>query len=122
MKREMPNEQLQVWRGNKKATSSGLTKNDLVRKKDKYGVYRIHSKAQLKAAKKNNNGWTKAVQKAKKKLGLKGMILVQKDKPVAGKMAKVNGAMRKIPKNEQIIRHKLYKLAKEYHTAARAKK
>ena len=65
-----------VFRGTKEKTVSGLTKSDLIR--NKYGKI-VSKKASLRA-KKNNfiKGWTTAVQKARKALGLKGFVAIKK--------------------------------------------
>merc|ERR1719486_145179 len=65
-----------VFRGTKAKTATGLTKSDLI--KNKYG--KIVSKKKSQLAKKNNfiKGWTTAVQKARKALGLKGFVAIKK--------------------------------------------
>merc|ERR1712118_583838 len=65
-----------VFRGSKEKTSGGLTSTDLI--KNKYG--RIVSKKASLRVKKNNyiKGWTTAVQKARKALGLKGFVAIKK--------------------------------------------
>merc|ERR1712224_834853 len=65
-----------VFRGSKEKTSGGLGASDLI--KNKYG--RIVSKKLSLRAKKNNfiKGWTTAVQKARKALGLKGFVAIKK--------------------------------------------
>merc|ERR1711977_71782 len=65
-----------VFRGTKEKTVGGLTKSDLIR--NKYGKI-VSRKASLRA-KKNNfiKGWTTAVQKARKALGLKGFVAIKK--------------------------------------------
>merc|ERR1712159_387963 len=65
-----------VFRGNKEKTATGMTKADLI--KNKYG--KIVSKKRSALAKKNNfiKGWTTAVQKARKALGLKGFVAIKK--------------------------------------------
>merc|ERR1711861_58515 len=68
---------LVVFRGTKAKTLTGLTKNDLV--KNKRG--KIVTKKQVAAGKKayaNIKGWTVAVQKARKALGVKGFVAVKK--------------------------------------------
>ena len=62
----------QVYHGNADRTAGGLTKKDL--KKDR-STGEIVSKAKSKGEKKNP--WIKAVEKAKKELGIKGFALVQ---------------------------------------------
>merc|ERR1712164_157725 len=65
-----------VFRGTKEKTVGGLTSSDLIR--NKYGKI-VSKKASLRA-KKNNfiKGWTTAVQKARKALGLKGFVAIKK--------------------------------------------
>ena len=60
----------QVLHGNADRTAGGLTKKDLKKKDGE-----IISKAKAKTSK--ANPWIKAVEKAKKELGLKGFQLVQ---------------------------------------------
>jgi hypothetical protein len=62
----------QVYHGNATETAGGLTKKDL--KKDRKSGELV-SKAKSKDAK--TNPWIKAVQKAKKELGIKGFALIQ---------------------------------------------
>merc|ERR1719408_1201802 len=72
---------LVVFRGTKAKTYTGLTKNDLV--KNKRG--KIVTKKQTAAGKKayaNIKGWTVAVQKARKALGVKGFVAVKKGTPL----------------------------------------
>merc|ERR1719456_1381081 len=65
-----------VFRGTKEKTYTGMTKSDLI--KNKRGKI-VSKKASLRA-KKNNyiKGWTTAVQKARKALGLKGFVAIRK--------------------------------------------
>merc|ERR1719231_1977745 len=72
-----------VFRGSKAKTSGGLTGADLI--KNKRG--RIVSKKASLRAKKNNfvKGWTTAVQKARKALGLKGFVAIKKGSPLYNK-------------------------------------
>merc|ERR550514_2218723 len=70
-----------VFRGNKEKTMGGLTKSDLVQ--NKRG--KIVSKKLLANGKKayaNIKGWTVAVQKARKTLGVKGFVAVKKGTPL----------------------------------------
>merc|ERR1712094_141220 len=69
-----------VFRGTKEKTATGLTKSDLI--KNKNG--KIVSKKRSLLAKKNNfiKGWTTAVQKARKALGLKGFVAIKKGSPL----------------------------------------
>merc|ERR1711977_746092 len=70
-----------VFRGTKAKTQSGLTKTDLI--KNKRG--KIVTKKSLAAGKKayaNIKGWTAAVQKARKALGVKGFVAVKKGSPL----------------------------------------
>ena len=65
-----------VFRGSKAKTSGGLTSSDLI----KNARGKIVSKKASQRAKKNNyiKGWTTAVQKARKALGLKGFVAIKK--------------------------------------------
>merc|ERR1739848_177534 len=66
-----------VFHGTKEKTLSGLTKADLI--KNKSG--KIVSKKKLAAGKKafaHIKGWTVAVQKARKALGVKGFVAIKK--------------------------------------------
>merc|ERR1711977_315512 len=66
-----------VFRGTKAKTYTGLTKSDLV--KNKRG--KIVTKKQVANGKKaytNIKGWTTAVQKARKALGVKGFVAIKK--------------------------------------------
>ena len=70
-----------VFRGTKAKTYTGLTKTDLV--KNKRG--KIVTKKQAANGKKayaNIKGWTVAVQKARKALGVKGFVAVKKGTPL----------------------------------------
>ena len=70
-----------VFRGTKAKTYTGLTKSDLVQ--NKRG--KIVTKKQLAAGKKsyaNIKGWTIAVQKARKALGVKGFFAIKKGTPL----------------------------------------
>merc|ERR1719409_368175 len=62
-----------VYRGTKEKTIGGLTKSDLI--KNKHGKI-VSKKASLRA--KKNSGWTTAIQKARKALGLKGFVASKK--------------------------------------------
>merc|ERR1712166_905017 len=59
-----------VFKGSKAKTSGGLSKADLIKNKNGKNAY------------KNIKGWTVAVQKAKKALGVKGFIAIKKGTPV----------------------------------------
>merc|ERR1711939_819087 len=70
-----------VFRGTKAKTLSGLSKTDLV--KNKRG--KIVTKKQAANGKKayaNIKGWTVAVQKARRALGVKGFVAVKKGTPL----------------------------------------
>merc|ERR1711959_560584 len=75
-----------VFKGSKEKTSGGLKKGDLV--KSKSG--KIVSKKASARAKKNFAGsklakWCKAVQAARKALGVKGFVAVKKGSPLYNK-------------------------------------
>ena len=72
-----------VFRGSKVKTSGGLTKGDLTKSKSGKIVSKKASAAGKKAYK-NISGWTKAVQQARKALGVKGFAAVG-GKSAAGK-------------------------------------
>merc|ERR1719247_3482391 len=70
-----------VFRGSKEKTYTGLKKTDLMKTK----TGRIVTKKQHAAGKKayaNIKGWTTAVQKARKALGVKGFQAVKKGSPL----------------------------------------
>merc|ERR1719412_3585239 len=66
-----------VFRGGKEKTSGGLTKSQLVKNKAGKIVSKKASAAGKKAYK-HIKGWTIAVQKAKKELGVKGFAAPKK--------------------------------------------
>merc|ERR1711869_52904 len=66
-----------VWLGGKEKTSSGLKKSDLMKSKTGKVVTKKQHAAGKKAYK-NIKGWTEAVQKARKELGVKGFVPVKK--------------------------------------------
>merc|ERR1719327_150298 len=66
-----------VFRGGKEKTSSGLKKSDIMKSKTGKLVSK-KSHAAGKRAYKNIKGWTDAVQKARKELGVKGFVAVKK--------------------------------------------
>merc|ERR1719473_1624876 len=70
-----------VFRGTKVKTTGGLTKADLVENK-RGKVVSKKSAAHGKKQYANIKGWTAAVQKARKALGLKGFIAVKKGSPL----------------------------------------
>merc|ERR1719197_821617 len=66
-----------VFRGGKEKTASGLKKSDIMKSKTGKLVSK-KSHAAGKKAYKNIKGWTDAVQKARKELGVKGFIPIKK--------------------------------------------
>merc|ERR1712072_1132259 len=70
-----------VFRGNKSKTQGGLTKDKLMKNKAGKIVSRKASAAGKKAYS-NIKGWTVAVQKARKELGVKGFVAVKKGTPL----------------------------------------
>merc|ERR1712013_40085 len=66
-----------VFRGGKEKTSGGLKKSDIVKSKSGKLVSKKQSAAGKKAYK-HIQGWTVAVQKAKKALGVKGFVAIKK--------------------------------------------
>ena len=79
-----------VFRGNKEATLSGLTKANLMRNKNGKIVSKKAS-ANGKKAYARIKGWTVAVTKARKFLGLKGFIAVKKGSPLYKKAKEFYG-------------------------------
>merc|ERR1719263_807060 len=70
-----------VFAGTNAKTLSGLSKNDLV--KNKRGkIVTKKMAANGKKAYANIKGWTVAVQKARKALGVKGFVAVKKGTPL----------------------------------------
>merc|ERR1712151_1473971 len=67
--------------GKKVKTAGGFTKNDLCKSKSGKIVTKKSRAAGLKAYK-NIKAWTKAVQAAKKQLGLKGFVAIKKGSAV----------------------------------------
>merc|ERR1719447_170541 len=66
-----------VFRGTKEKTSSGLKKSDLTRNKNGKVVSKKSSARAKKAYQKNGLAkWTKAVQQARKSLGIKGFQII----------------------------------------------
>merc|ERR1711988_1053913 len=72
---------LVVFRGTKAKTSSGLSKSDLTKNKNGKIVSKKQS-ANGKKAYANIKGWTVALQKARKALGVKGFVAVKKGTPL----------------------------------------
>merc|ERR1712134_245813 len=72
---------LVVFRGSKAKTQGGLSKGDLTKNKNGKIVSKKQS-AQGKKAYANIKGWTVAVQKARKALGVKGFVAVKKGTPL----------------------------------------
>merc|ERR1719347_804529 len=70
-----------VFFGSKENTASGHKKSDLMKSKSGKIVTR-KSHAAGKRAYKNIKGWTAAVQKARKELGVKGFVAVKKGTPL----------------------------------------
>merc|ERR1719359_2352602 len=68
-----------VFRGNKEKTVSGLKKTDLIKSKSGKIVSKKAS-ANGKRAYKRIQGWTKAVQQARKQLKVKGFVAEKKER------------------------------------------
>ena len=79
-----------VFRGTKAKTGSGLKKSDLMKNKNGKIVSRKAS-ANGKKAYARIKGWTVAVTKARKFLGLKGFIAVKKGSPLYKKAKEFYG-------------------------------
>merc|ERR1711904_266843 len=66
-----------VFKGGKEKTYTGLTKSDLMKSKTgKVATKKSHAAG--KKAYKHIKGWTEAVQKARKELGVKGFVAIKK--------------------------------------------
>merc|ERR1719481_1394671 len=79
-----------VFNGSKVSTVGGLKKSDLIRNKDGKVVSKKSSIRAKKAYQKNGLAkWTKAVQQAKKSLGIKGFQII------GGKTAKGQALLKK---------------------------
>merc|ERR1712057_155298 len=79
-----------VFRGSKEKTATGLKKTDLMKSK----TGKIVSKKSHAAGKKayaQIKGWTVAVQKARKALGIKGFQAVKKGSPLYKKAKELYG-------------------------------
>merc|ERR1712046_245092 len=72
---------LVVFNGNKEKTYTGLKKSDLTKNKNGKVVSKKQS-ANGKKAYARIKGWTIAVQKARKALGVKGFVAVKKGTPL----------------------------------------
>merc|ERR1740138_1247133 len=73
-----------VFKGFKEKNASGLKKSDLVKSKSGKIVSRKQS-ANGKKAYAHIKGWTVAVQKARKALGVKGFVAIKKGTPLYNK-------------------------------------
>merc|ERR1712224_318893 len=67
-----------VFRGPKAKTSGGLVASDLIKNKSGKIVSKKASAAAKKRFASGLKGWTVAVQKARKALGLKGFVAIKK--------------------------------------------
>merc|ERR1711959_106619 len=79
-----------VFRGTKAKTGSGLKKSDLMKNKNGKIVSRKQS-ANGKKAYAHIKGWTVAVTKARKFLGVKGFVAVKKGSPLYKKAKEFYG-------------------------------
>merc|ERR1712139_327504 len=79
-----------VFRGNKQKTPGGLKKTDLIKSKSGKIVSKKSSAAGKKAYA-HIKGWTTAVQKARKALGVKGFQAVKKGSPLYKKAKEIYG-------------------------------
>merc|ERR1711981_390975 len=70
-----------VFTGSKEKTKTGLKKSDLIKSKSGKIVSKKASAAGKKAYA-HIKGWTVAVQKARKELGVKGFVAVKKGTPL----------------------------------------
>ena len=79
-----------VFRGNKEKTPGGLKKSDLMKSKTGKVVSK-KAHANGKKAYAHIKGWTTAVQKARKALGVKGFQAVKKGSPLYKKAKELYG-------------------------------
>merc|ERR1712023_550782 len=79
-----------VFRGNKEKTPGGLKKTDLMRSKTRKIVSK-KANANGRKAYAHIKGWTTAVQKARKALGVKGFQAVKKGSPLYKKAKELYG-------------------------------
>merc|ERR1719265_541186 len=79
-----------VFRGSKAKTSSGHAKGDLMKSKSGKIVTKKSSAAGKKAYARIK-GWTAAVQKARKEMGVKGFQVVKKGTPLYKKAKELYG-------------------------------
>ena len=78
----------QVFHGTAKYTKGGLTKKDIILKRDKHGNERYKSKKQQQSGRKKGSGrekWTKAMKQARKELLKEKVIPGKEFIPVGGK-------------------------------------
>jgi hypothetical protein len=88
----------EVYHGNAQYTKGGLTKSDIILKKDKYGNERFKSKKQQKSGKKKGtfrDKWTKAMKAARKELLKEGVIEKGEFVPVGGKSKEVKALLKR---------------------------
>merc|ERR1712046_375979 len=79
-----------VWLGGKEKTVGGLKKSDLMKSKSgKLVSKKMHAAG--KKAYQHIKGWTVAVQKARKELGVKGFVAVKKGTPLYNKAKEIYG-------------------------------
>ena len=74
----------QVWNGSRQKTKSGLTKAHYMRNKNGKLVTKKQHAAGRRSYK-NIRGWTQAVSKARKALGITGFCAVKKGTPLYAK-------------------------------------
>merc|ERR1719443_1269940 len=80
-----------VWLGGKVKTTGGLKKSDLMKSKTGKVVTKKQHAAGVKAYK-HIKGWTVAVQKARKELGVKGFVAIKKGSALYKKAKEIYSA------------------------------
>merc|ERR1719281_519044 len=80
-----------VFRGSKEKTGGGLKKSDLTKSKTGKIVSKKASARGKTVYAKYLKGWTSAVQKARKALGLKGFVAIKKGMPLYKKAKEIYG-------------------------------
>merc|ERR1739845_117711 len=84
-----------VFRGTRVKTSGGLKKDKLTKNKSGKIVSAAMSKVAKQAFAKRIGGWTKAVQKARAALKVKGFVAIKKGTPLYKKAKEIYDASKK---------------------------
>merc|ERR1719335_889078 len=90
-KKSVVGKKASVFKGTKEKTKGGLKKGDLMKSKSGKIVSKKSSANGKKIHAKYLKGWTTAVQKARKALGLKGFVAIKKGTPLYKKAKEIYG-------------------------------